>query len=101
MSDHDQRHSAEKDAGVIAALTAHLDPCYCSDAPGDGTYVRWVRCRCGWESVRSETRVNAPDMRQVHAEHIVATGEAWDDEADCLVTCACEADRENGVNATP
>lgn len=44
----------------------------CSESPGDGTYVRWVRCRCGWQSEASSTLVNAPDLHAVWNDHLAA-----------------------------
>lgn len=56
----------------VEALAAHLDPTYCSESPGDGTYWRWVLCRCGWAGEKSQQAVNAPDMRRAHAEHLTS-----------------------------
>lgn len=34
-------------------------------------YVRWVRCRCGWESRRSSSLVNIPDLHRIWIKHLV------------------------------
>lgn len=58
--------------GHVEALAGILRPHWrtdCSDSVGD-VYVRWVRCRCGWESERSRTLVNIPDMHEVWNGHL-------------------------------
>lgn len=56
-------------AHIIDLLTPHWRT-DCSDSPGNGTYVRWVRCRCGWESERSRSLINSLDMHWVWNTHI-------------------------------
>lgn len=76
--------------GHVEALAGILRPHWrtdCSDSVGD-VYVRWVRCRCGWESERSRTLVNIPDMHEVwngHLAEVLAAyvaehqAQAWDE----------------------
>lgn len=59
-------------ADLIEKVTKALDPHWrsdCSDGEGRRSW-RWVRCRCGWESEKSETLVNMPDLRAIWNEHI-------------------------------
>ena len=62
------------------AVTEVLHPHWrtdCSDHM-DGNYVRWVRCRCGWESEPSGNLVNAPDLHRVWNAHLAAAIAAAD-----------------------
>lgn len=43
-----------------------------SEAPNTRDYYRWVKCRCGWESERSSSLINAPDMHAVWNAHLAA-----------------------------
>lgn len=51
-------------------IAAHIDRTDCSEAPGDGSYLRWIICQCGWKSERSQERINRPDLRAIHAAHV-------------------------------
>lgn len=61
-----------------AAIVDLLAPHWRTDcsAAEDGNYLRWVRCRCGWESEPSRSLVNAPQMHWVWNTHVadVVTG---------------------------
>lgn len=61
-------------AAIVDLLSPHWRT-DCSESL-DGTYVRWVRCRCGWESEKSRTLVNIPQMHWVWNTHLadVLTG---------------------------
>lgn len=53
---------------------AALEPHWRTDCSDSGAtfYVRWVRCRCGWESEPSGTLVHIPDMHRVWNAHLAA-----------------------------
>lgn len=60
-------------AGVEEAMVRLLEPHWrtdCSRAEPHA-YVRWVRCRCGWESRRSSSLINAPDLHRIWIGHLV------------------------------
>jgi hypothetical protein len=62
--------TAENDADEMVRL---LEPHWrtdCSHADAHA-YVRWVKCRCGWESRRSSSLVNAPDLHRIWIKHQV------------------------------
>lgn len=62
-------HTAEIDAGeIVRALEPHWRT-DCSNADVHA-YVRWVRCRCGWESRRSSSLVNSPDLHRIWIKHL-------------------------------
>lgn len=65
-------HTAENDAAQIVRL---LEPHWRTDcsASEPHAYVRWVRCRCGWESRRSSSLVNAPDLHRIWCGHLADT----------------------------
>jgi len=57
----------------VEAVTDALEPHWrtdCSDSPIGGPYVRWVKCRCGWESPKSETEVRIPDLHRIWNGHV-------------------------------
>lgn len=62
--------NAENDATKMVWL---LEPHWRTDCSRSEphAYVRWVRCRCGWESRRSSSLVNAPDLHRIWIKHLV------------------------------
>jgi hypothetical protein len=64
--------SAPEYATDAKALAEALSPHWrtdCSDS-SEGRYVRWIRCRCGWQSAASESAINIPDLHRIWNTHL-------------------------------